>query len=551
MGNSSYRAPETGPFQLENVSAFISTFPGMGLGVDDLIERLAETLVEVTSGKTLLIRLQPASPGEPSRDWSPLHSLPFNSFAFAGQLQSLPGGVNRLFLRVNGESADRKYLNAFLGHCSRFFAHVLVQMEPEVGRGPMTECVRRARLAYALVRQSDTSYARFREYNGWLKKSGKARRVYLKPALCLSAGELAQTQEDIHRAIGATIHIYLRDCPEDDQTTRLRLGCDWPGGFCFDLRRLAREIGRCRIGLALSSGGAKGFAYVGVIQALEKHGIEVDAIAGCSMGAYIGALWAYGYDSKYILHKALELHGRWGLWKLIDPVFPPRRGFIRGEKIKNMLKASIGDAQFCDLLRPLKVVAANLETLESRVFDTGDVATAVQASAAIPGVCVPVEIDGETYVDGGVVNPLPVNLLRQQGIEKVIAVNTIPTPALMRCARERAREQVARYRAKPWWKRLLNRQLNYFAAGNILDIIQQSFIGAQIPNAEEACRHADVVLRPINFDGTWHDFNRPRKYIALGRRVTLEHLDELKALTKPNMVHHEYETINHAMATAA
>ncbi len=549
MGSSSYRGTDSGLFQLDNVAAFISTFPGPG--ATDLLEHLAETLVQVTGGETLLIRLQPASAGERSRDWSPLHSVPFDHFAFGDQIQTLRGGVKRLFLRVNGESGDRKYLNAFLGHCSRFFAHVIIQMEPEVGRGPVTECVRRARLAYALVRQNEDALARFREYNSWLKKSGKPRLAYLKPVLCLSAEELPQTQEDMHRAIGATIHLYLHDCPEDDQTTQLRLGCEWPGGFCFDLRRLAREIGRCRIGLALSSGGAKGFAYVGVIQALEKHGIEVDAIAGCSMGAYIGALWAYGYDSKYILHKALELHGRWGLWKLIDPVFPPRRGFIRGEKIKSMLKQSIGDAQFCDLLRPMQVVATNLETLESRVFDTGDVATAVQASSAIPGVCLPVTIDGETYVDGGVVNPLPVNLLREQGIEKVIAVNTIPTPALMRCARERARELAERNARKPWWKRLLNRQLNYFAAGNILDIIQQSFIGAQIPNAEEACRNADVVLRPINFDGTWHDFNRPRKYIALGRRVALEHLDELKALTKPAEARHEYKIVNHAMATAA
>jgi len=247
----------------------------------------------------------------------------------------------------------------------------------------------------------------------------------------------------------------------------------------------------------------------------------------------------------------MELSGRWGKWKLMDPVFPPRRGFLGGEKIKKLLARSIGQAHFCDLLRPLRVVATNLMTLERKVFDSGEVATAVHASSAIPGVCVPVEIDGEQYVDGGVVDPLPVDLLREQGIEKVIAVNTVPTHELMRQIRERDLRRQARLARRPWWQRLFNQQFNYFAEGNILDIIQQCFTGAQIPNAEEACRHADVVIRPISVEGAWHDFNRPRKYIALGRRMTNELMPEIKALTKPTESPYEYQSVDHSMASAA
>ncbi len=545
-----HRRPSGGSqFHLDNLAAFVSTSPQIHDGL--IVEKLVRVLAGITRQEVLLIRLLPSDAGEPAKDWSPLNSLPFDRFAFADQLQRIDNGVQRLFVRVNGHSGERKYLSALLGHCARFFGHVIVHASPSAGRGPVTECIRRSRHAYALVRQVEESFANYRNYNSWLTKRGKARRTYLKPILCLGDDELPRTQEDICQSLGTPAHHLLRDCPNERHTARLHRGCAWPGGFCFDLRRLAREIGGCRIGIAFSSGGAKGFAHVGVIQALEENGLEVDMIAGCSMGAYIGALWAAGHDSRFIRDKALENQGRWGRWKLIDPVFPPRRGFIGGDKIRKLLVKSIGTAHFCDLLRPLRVVATNLTTLERTVFDSGEVATAVHASSAIPGVCVPVGIDGEQYVDGGVIDPLPVDLLREEGIEKVIAVNTVPTPELMHQVRERDLRLQARLRNRPWWHRIFNQQFNYFADGNILDIIQQCFTGAQIPNAEEACRNADVVIRPINVYGSWHDFNRPRKYIALGCRVTTELLPELKALGKPLENRHEYQTIDHPMATAA
>jgi len=536
-------------FHLDNLATIVST--ATQIHDTRMIGKLARVLADISKSEILLIRVLPPDAGEAPKDWSPLNSIPFDRFAFADQLQKIDDGVMRLFMRVNCHAGERKYLAAMLGHCSRFFRHVLVHVSPAAGRGPVTECVRRSKNAYALVQQSENSFANYRDYNSWFTKRGKARRIYLNPVICLGDDELPRTREDTCQAIGTPAHQYLRDCPQETHTTRMQIGRDWPGGFVFDLRRLAREIGGCRIGLALSSGGAKGFAYVGVIQALEENGIEVDMIAGCSMGAYIGALWAAGHDSRFIRDKAMEQSGRWGKWKLIDPVFPPRRGFIGGEKLKKLLGKSIGTAHFCDMLRPLRVVTTNLATLERKVFDSGEVATAVHASSAIPGVCAPVNIDGEEYVDGGVVDPLPVDLLREEGIEKVIAVNTVPTPDLMRQIRDRELRLSAKLANRPWWKRIFNQQFNYFANGNILDIIQQCFTGAQIPNAEEACRNADVVIRPINVEGSWHDFNRPRKYIALGRRMTTELLPELKALTKPPENRHEYETIDHPMATAA
>src|SRR2546427_3169273 len=104
---------------------------------------------------------------------------------------------------------------------------------------------------------------------------------------------------------------------------------------------------------------------------------------------------------------------------------------------------SIGQARFGDLVRPMRVVAGNLATLERVVFSSGEVASAVHASIAVPGICVPVTIDGEACVDGGIVDPLPVEVLREMGVARVIAVDAIPTPDRIRYALE-AEQELAR-----------------------------------------------------------------------------------------------------------
>jgi NTE family protein len=154
------------------------------------------------------------------------------------------------------------------------------------------------------------------------------------------------------------------------------------------VRRLAREIGGRLVGLALSSGAAKGFAHIGVIQVLEENGIEVDVIAGSSMGAYVGSLWAYGLDGTELERLAREMEGRWAVWTLLDPVFPPRQGFLRGLALKKRLMRSIGNARFADLPRPMRIVAGNLATLERMVFTSGEVAAAYMPAALCPAfVC--------------------------------------------------------------------------------------------------------------------------------------------------------------------
>jgi NTE family protein len=310
------------------------------------------------------------------------------------------------------------------------------------------------------------------------------------------------------------------------------------------------ESPRPRLGLALSSGGAKGLAHIGVIQVLEEHGIHIHAIAGSSMGAYVAAVWAYGYDGASMEKFAREVEGRWGFLHLLDPVLLPRLGLLRGEKTRLRLQEAIGDAHFSELARPLRIVATDLHTLERVVLTEGEVARAVQASAAIPGVCAPVVVGERVLFDGGVVDPLPVDIAREMGVDCVIAVNVIPTPAYLRCRIEFEQEQMAvRHARLGRLARFFRHTRDHFAGLNVFDIMHRTTLGAQMRLAEHSGRHADLILRPLSLDGRWHDFHHPGKYIALGRRTAEEHLDEIKALIWRHT--HEHAAAQNKMDVAA
>jgi NTE family protein len=348
----------------------------------------------------------------------------------------------------------------------------------------------------------------------------------VKPIVFAEESVGVQEFHDILKRLGLAVHSFAHGFPLSSVPS-------WPDRrFSLHINRLAREIARCRVGLALSSGGAKGLAHVGVIQILEEQGIEIDAIAGASMGAYVGSLWAYGLEGPALEKIAREHEGRWGLFSMVDPVLPPRRGFVSTRRILRRLRRSLGEAHFSDMVRPLRVLATRLDTLERVVFANGVVGETVAASIAIPGICVPVNIDGEDYVDGGVTDPLPVDVLEEMGIERIVAVNVIPTQEKLRLWRNRELEESSGGKRHRSFGRWIKSHLNYFAPGNVLDIMVQAFTGAQMVVAEAATQKADIVLRPVAMDASWYDFTHPGKYIALGRATAEAQLTQLLALTK-------------------
>jgi NTE family protein len=171
--------------------------------------------------------------------------------------------------------------------------------------------------------------------------------------------------------------------------------------------------------LALGSGSARGWAHVGVIRALADHGIVPDVVAGCSMGAMVGAAFAAGRIEQ-LEAWALSLDGR-GVFGLLD--IGLRGGLIKGNRLLDFFDGHIGGCQFAKLVVPFAAVAADLASGKEIWLREGKVSDAVHASCAVPGLFQPVLRDGRYLIDGSVVNPIPVSLCREMGADIVIAVD--------------------------------------------------------------------------------------------------------------------------------
>jgi len=511
-----------------------------------IAETLAQTLRAETGGSVLLIHLDRPREKTSLDEWARLQPIVNGDFALTRRVEQTEGGIGILRVQVTDEPEQERWLATFLRHCAQHFHYLVLRVSLDVPMPVVLASFAESDRAFLLLRPTAEDFYQRDLLLREVRLHPLVGQFNLRSVVCRERGE--ERTNELLQVNSKSVHAFLHDCPSPVAAEGLRR---WPERvFNADVRRLAREVARRRVGIALSSGGARGLAHIGIIQVLEEHGIEIDYIAGCSMGAYVGAVWAYGFDGVAMERLAREVEHRWGLFELIDPFLMPRQGFLRGEKIKRRLKQSIGDAHFAELVRPIRIVATHLQTLERVVFASGEVAEAVHASSAIPGACVPVGIDGELFIDGGIADPLPVDVLEEMGIERIIAVNTIPPAAYLRAHLDLERERAERLgRRGNKLKRFLHRHFNYFAPGNVLDILLRSFNGAQMRVAEYACLSADLVLRPLSYDGRWHDFRRPGKYIAVGRREAEEHLEEIKTLVNRKEPLHELTPAHQSMAT--
>ena len=171
-----------------------------------------------------------------------------------------------------------------------------------------------------------------------------------------------------------------------------------------------------KVGLCLGSGGARGLAHVGVLQVLEENGIVPDIISGCSAGAIFGAIYAAG-TNLYLLEKYL---GTVDAKTIVDLGIPIQGGFLSGAKIEEVVLTLTHDLSFGETRIPFVCIATDLVSGEMKVFEEGKLHQAVRASMAVPGVFTPALIDGHYYVDGGVIEELPVDVLRARGVDVVI-----------------------------------------------------------------------------------------------------------------------------------
>ena len=175
-----------------------------------------------------------------------------------------------------------------------------------------------------------------------------------------------------------------------------------------------------KIGLALGAGAARGWTHIGIIQALEKLGVKIDVVAGCSIGAYVGAAYASG-KLEGLKEWACSLSD-WQVLALMG-VGLRRGGIASGQKVFDKLASEFCESSYEDMIKPFATVATDLYTGREVVFNSGPIGDTIQASCAIPALFAPVAHGDRWLVDGAVVNPVPVNLCRQLGADFVIAVN--------------------------------------------------------------------------------------------------------------------------------
>ena len=248
-----------------------------------------------------------------------------------------------------------------------------------------------------------------------------------------------------------------------------------------------------RIGLALGGGAARGFAHIGVIQALEESGLRPDLVVGTSAGSLVAALYASGKRPAELVQLADAMDES----AITDWAFPGR-GLIRGEALARFVREHTGGRTIEAMAVPLGIVASDLDSGAPILFQRGDTGMAVRASSAVPAVFQPVRIGAREYVDGGLVSPVPVRFARQMGAELVIAVDISAAP-------------------------------EGNATGDAMRMLLQTFaiMGRSINNFE--LRDADVVLRPRLPGVSGADFAARKKSIQAGREATLAALAELRS----------------------
>jgi NTE family protein len=277
-------------------------------------------------------------------------------------------------------------------------------------------------------------------------------------------------------------------------------------------RRVAQRVlekmapAQPRVGVALAAGGAGGLVELGVLKVLEEEGIPIHMIAGCSMGAQIGATYALtgSYQATYELFaratKSPHLIRRWTR----DFSWLPWRGLIKGDKVLEMFREAAGpNDDFSKLKIPFRAVATNLDTGREVIFKEGPVGLAVRASISLPALFEPVEIGGHRYVDGGIVNPLPVNVLAQEGLDVIIAVLPNRTGACEGGGRS-------------------------FWTGNFFSVLTSSLTISVRHMLAASARIADVTIAP-DADGVGvFDAHRLDELIAIGEQTARGQMGQIR-----------------------
>ncbi|TPG76132.1 patatin family protein [Brevibacillus laterosporus] len=254
------------------------------------------------------------------------------------------------------------------------------------------------------------------------------------------------------------------------------------------------EKKRPTIGLALGSGGARGFAHIGILKVFEEHNIPIDYIAGSSMGSMVAAFYANGIKPDMMEKLAINLKRKHWLDLVV-----PHMGLVAGQKIKEIIRLLTHGKNIEELQIPLAIVATDIETGERVVFTEGPVDAAVRSSIAIPGIFVPERVNGRLLVDGGVIDRVPITVTREMGADLVLAID------------------VANFDTK-------------MKVSTIFDVIAQTIDVMEREILRHRMLSADLVIRPeVGHIGSL-SFTQIASIVELGEIAAQMYVDQIKEM---------------------
>lgn len=255
-----------------------------------------------------------------------------------------------------------------------------------------------------------------------------------------------------------------------------------------------------KIGLALGSGGAKGLSHIGVIKFLVKNNIPINYIAGSSIGALIGGIYAVTQNIEEIENEVLNSNWK-KIFSLLDPIF--KGGLIGGKKVEKFVGKYTNQKTFNEINIKLKIIATDIDTGNTVIIDKGNIATAIRASISFPLLFKPIKINEKFLADGGLSMPVPVDVVKKMGANIVIAVN------LDGSYFDKVND---------------SRKTKYYnTVNNSLNILKYHLANYNIENA-------NIIVTPRTGNVSWSKFLDGKNTITAGEKAMAEKFNELKKL---------------------
>jgi NTE family protein len=279
-----------------------------------------------------------------------------------------------------------------------------------------------------------------------------------------------------------------------------------------DYERIVRLLTGRAVGLVLSGGGARGFAHLGVVRALREHGVPIDIVGGSSMGGILAAGVASDWDDADLVERFRRCFVD---TNPLSDFTLPIVSLVSGRKVGQLLKRELGEIDIEDLPLPFFCVSSNLTTGRTAVHQQGPLWRWLRASVAIPGVLPPVFHGGEVYVDGGAMNNLPVDVMREKGRGPVIGVDVGADSAFT--------TDIEATETPPWWNLLFGRRGGR-RRPNILQILWRTGMVNSATATMLRRTQSDLLLTPALESLDLLDWKSFARAIDIGYRDACERL---------------------------